>query len=143
MQQAEQIRLYRAGWKEAGHTRTPRVSVSRSIFALIDDRDRMLLIGKAALNRGYAFDVYAFPTNGIPQFRLVGPAVDKSVVYAIARQESAFNPRAVSSAKALGLMQVLPGTGKLIAKKFGFAFDRNRMAVCSPRRLWASRTRAC
>jgi alkanesulfonate monooxygenase SsuD/methylene tetrahydromethanopterin reductase-like flavin-dependent oxidoreductase (luciferase family) len=41
VQQAEQIRLFRAAWKEAGHTRTPRVSVSRSIFALIDDRDRM------------------------------------------------------------------------------------------------------
>jgi alkanesulfonate monooxygenase SsuD/methylene tetrahydromethanopterin reductase-like flavin-dependent oxidoreductase (luciferase family) len=40
VQQAEQIRLFRAAWKEAGHTRTPRVSVSRSIFALIDDRDR-------------------------------------------------------------------------------------------------------
>jgi alkanesulfonate monooxygenase SsuD/methylene tetrahydromethanopterin reductase-like flavin-dependent oxidoreductase (luciferase family) len=40
VQQAEQIRLYRAAWKEAGHTRTPRVSVSRSIFALVDERDR-------------------------------------------------------------------------------------------------------
>jgi soluble lytic murein transglycosylase len=92
-----------------------------------NDARAMLLIGKAALNRGMAFDVYAFPTNGIPEFRMVGPAIDKSVVFAIARQESAFNPRAVSSAKALGLMQVLPGTGKQIAKKFGFAFDQNRM----------------
>jgi alkanesulfonate monooxygenase SsuD/methylene tetrahydromethanopterin reductase-like flavin-dependent oxidoreductase (luciferase family) len=41
VQQAEQIRAFRAAWKEAGHTRTPRVSVSRSIFALTDDRDRM------------------------------------------------------------------------------------------------------
>ena len=41
VQQAEQIRLYRTAWKEAGHARTPRVSVSRSIFALTDDRDRM------------------------------------------------------------------------------------------------------
>jgi alkanesulfonate monooxygenase SsuD/methylene tetrahydromethanopterin reductase-like flavin-dependent oxidoreductase (luciferase family) len=40
IQQAAQIRAYRAAWKEAGHTRTPRISVSRSIFALIDDRDR-------------------------------------------------------------------------------------------------------
>jgi alkanesulfonate monooxygenase SsuD/methylene tetrahydromethanopterin reductase-like flavin-dependent oxidoreductase (luciferase family) len=40
VQQAGQIRLFRAAWAEAGHTRTPRVSVSRSIFALIDDRDR-------------------------------------------------------------------------------------------------------
>jgi len=41
VQQAAQIRAFRAAWKEAGHTRTPRVSVSRSIFALIDDRDRL------------------------------------------------------------------------------------------------------
>jgi alkanesulfonate monooxygenase SsuD/methylene tetrahydromethanopterin reductase-like flavin-dependent oxidoreductase (luciferase family) len=40
IQQAAQIRSYRAAWKEAGHSRTPRVSVSRSIFALVDDRDR-------------------------------------------------------------------------------------------------------
>jgi alkanesulfonate monooxygenase SsuD/methylene tetrahydromethanopterin reductase-like flavin-dependent oxidoreductase (luciferase family) len=40
IQQAAQIRAFRAAWKDAGHTRTPRVSVSRSIFALIDDRDR-------------------------------------------------------------------------------------------------------
>lgn len=40
VQQAAQIRLYREAWKEAGHSRTPRVSVSRSIFALVNDRDR-------------------------------------------------------------------------------------------------------
>src|ERR1700688_151446 len=40
IQQAAQIRAFRAAWKDAGHTRTPRISVSRSIFALIDDRDR-------------------------------------------------------------------------------------------------------
>ena len=41
VQQAEQIRLYREAWKAAGHERTPRVSVSRSIFALVSDQDRM------------------------------------------------------------------------------------------------------
>ena len=40
IQQAEQIRLFRAAWAEAGHPGTPRVSVSRAIFALMDDRDR-------------------------------------------------------------------------------------------------------
>lgn len=40
IQQAAQIRAYRAAWKEAGHEREPRVSVSRSIIALINDRDR-------------------------------------------------------------------------------------------------------
>jgi alkanesulfonate monooxygenase SsuD/methylene tetrahydromethanopterin reductase-like flavin-dependent oxidoreductase (luciferase family) len=41
IQQAEQIRAYKAAWQAAGHARTPRISVSRSIFALVDDRDRM------------------------------------------------------------------------------------------------------
>jgi alkanesulfonate monooxygenase SsuD/methylene tetrahydromethanopterin reductase-like flavin-dependent oxidoreductase (luciferase family) len=40
IQQTAQIRAFRAAWNEAGHPRTPRVSVSRSIFPLIDDRDR-------------------------------------------------------------------------------------------------------
>ncbi|HWT60489.1 MAG TPA: LLM class flavin-dependent oxidoreductase [Rhizobium sp.] len=40
VQQADQIRAYREAWKAAGHARQPRVSVSRSIFALVDDRDR-------------------------------------------------------------------------------------------------------
>ena len=41
VQQAKQIRAYRAAWQEAGHARTPRVSVSRSIFALVNDQDRL------------------------------------------------------------------------------------------------------
>lgn len=40
VQQAAQIRAFRAAWAEAGHTRVPRVSVSRSIFALVNDLDR-------------------------------------------------------------------------------------------------------
>jgi len=41
VQQAAQIRAYREAWKEEGHEREPRVSVSRSIFALINDTDRL------------------------------------------------------------------------------------------------------
>lgn len=46
VQQAAQIRAYRAAWKEAGHQHEPRVSVSRSIFALVDDRDRAYFGGE-------------------------------------------------------------------------------------------------
>ncbi|MBV4355949.1 LLM class flavin-dependent oxidoreductase [Pinibacter aurantiacus] len=42
IQQAEQIRLYKEAWKKAGHQREPRVSVSRSIFALVTEQDRYL-----------------------------------------------------------------------------------------------------
>jgi alkanesulfonate monooxygenase SsuD/methylene tetrahydromethanopterin reductase-like flavin-dependent oxidoreductase (luciferase family) len=40
IQQTEQIEAFRAAWRAAGHPGEPRVSVSRSIFALVDDRDR-------------------------------------------------------------------------------------------------------
>jgi alkanesulfonate monooxygenase SsuD/methylene tetrahydromethanopterin reductase-like flavin-dependent oxidoreductase (luciferase family) len=40
IQQRRQIEAYREAWAAAGHQREPRVSVSRSIFALVDDRDR-------------------------------------------------------------------------------------------------------
>jgi alkanesulfonate monooxygenase SsuD/methylene tetrahydromethanopterin reductase-like flavin-dependent oxidoreductase (luciferase family) len=38
--QAEQIQRFRDAWKAAGHQREPRVSVSRSIFPIVDDLDR-------------------------------------------------------------------------------------------------------
>jgi alkanesulfonate monooxygenase SsuD/methylene tetrahydromethanopterin reductase-like flavin-dependent oxidoreductase (luciferase family) len=45
--QAEHINAYKDAWKKAGHQREPRVSVSRSIFALVDDRDRMYFGGRS------------------------------------------------------------------------------------------------
>jgi len=42
VQQAEQIRVYKEAWKKAGHKREARVSVSRSVFALVNDTDRYL-----------------------------------------------------------------------------------------------------
>ena len=55
IQQAEQIRIYKDAWKEAGHKREPRVSVSRSIFALVTDQDRYYFgqQGKGADSFGY------------------------------------------------------------------------------------------
>jgi alkanesulfonate monooxygenase SsuD/methylene tetrahydromethanopterin reductase-like flavin-dependent oxidoreductase (luciferase family) len=45
VQQRRQIDAYRAAWKEAGHTREPRVSVSRSIFAIVNDQDALYFGG--------------------------------------------------------------------------------------------------
>jgi len=91
------------------------------------DARGMLLLGKAALNRGLPFDFYAYPVNGIPPFKSIGPEVERSIVYAIARQESAFNPNDVSPAQAYGLMQVTPDAGKYVCKKYGASFDLGRL----------------
>jgi soluble lytic murein transglycosylase len=91
------------------------------------DARGMLLVGKAALNRGLPFDFYAYPVTGIPPFRSIGPEVERSIVFAIARQESAFNPNDVSPANAYGLMQVTPDAGKYVCKKYGASFDLGRL----------------
>ena len=91
------------------------------------DARALLMIGKGALARGLPFDVHAFPTAGLPRYTPVGPQVEPALAYSIARQESAFNPRAISSANALGLMQVTPAAGKHIAKRNGIAFDQKRL----------------
>jgi len=91
------------------------------------DARSMLLLGKAALNRGLPFDFYAYPVTGIPPFKSIGPEVEQSIVFAIARQESAFNPAVVSPAQAYGLMQVTPDAGKYVCKKYGASFDLGRL----------------
>ncbi len=91
------------------------------------DARTLLLIGKGGMARGLPFEMHAFPTVGLPRYTPAGPQVDPSVAYSIARQESAFNPRAVSSANALGLMQVTPAAGRHIAKRIGVAFDQKRL----------------
>jgi soluble lytic murein transglycosylase len=91
------------------------------------DARGMLLMGKAALNRGLPFDFYAYPVNGIPSFKQIGPEVEPSIVYAIARQESAFNPSVVSPAQAYGLMQVTPDAARYVCKRHGATYDLARL----------------
>src|SRR6185369_7949644 len=91
------------------------------------DARGMLLMGKAALNRGLPFDFYAYPVNGIPSFKQIGPEVEQSIVYAIARQESAFNPSVVSPAQAYGLMQVTPDAARYVCKRHGATYDLARL----------------
>jgi soluble lytic murein transglycosylase len=91
------------------------------------DARAMVLLGKAALGRGLPLEHYAFPIVGIPEYRPIGPAVEPAVVYAIARQESTFNPKIISSARAMGLMQVTPSAARYVAKKFGAPYDEKRL----------------
>ena len=91
----------------------------------------MILAGKAALNRGLPFDHYAYPITGIPHYSPIGPDVEKSVLFAIARQESMFNPSDVSPAQAYGLLQVTPDAGRYVCKRAGISFDLSRMKTDS------------
>ncbi|CAH1661977.1 Soluble lytic murein transglycosylase precursor [Hyphomicrobiales bacterium] len=97
------------------------------IAASLGDTRAELVVGKRALYRGFPLDRTAFPTSGIPTFETAGDSVEKSMTYAIARQESAFAADAVSSAGARGLMQLMPATAKATAQKAGLPFDVDRL----------------
>jgi soluble lytic murein transglycosylase len=92
-----------------------------------NDARAMLQIGKTALGRGLALDVYAFPIIGIPQHSPIGPELERSVIYSVARTESAFDQKDKSPANAVGLMQVTPEAGRDTAKRFGVGYDWDRM----------------
>jgi soluble lytic murein transglycosylase len=108
-------------------TDAPGLARLAEIAAHHNDARATLLIGKAALGHGLPFERYAFPDFGVPDYRQIGPQVERCVVYSIARQESAFNTKVVSSAHALGLMQVTPEAGRNTARKFKVPFDQKRL----------------
>src|SRR6266700_3382037 len=92
-----------------------------------EDARAMLLVGKGAVAQGLALDAYAFPTFGVPNFGAIGPEVDRSIIYSIVRQESAFDQNDVSTAQAMGLMQVTPEAGRHVACRFGVRYDQKKL----------------
>jgi soluble lytic murein transglycosylase len=97
------------------------------LAVLHNDARATLQIGKAALARDLPLDLYAFPDIGVPRHSPIGPAIDRSVIYSVARTESAFDQRDTSPAKAVGLMQVTPEAGRDTAKRFGVTYDWDRL----------------
>jgi len=129
--------LFAAGEKEAALTLASEsmkhLSGEAQIAALADVAARQrdarvsLNLGKLAANRGVALDDMAFPAYGVPNFNTLPGSASRSIVYAIARQESAFDPHAVSSAGAMGLMQMIASTARNTASRMRVGFDIHRM----------------
>ncbi|ACL56475.1 lytic transglycosylase domain-containing protein [Methylobacterium nodulans] len=98
--------------------------------AVADNDPRALVaLGKVAVQRGLPLDRHAYPVNGIPAYEAFSavPQVEKAMVFAIARQESQFDPRAQSSVGARGLMQMMPATAQRTARRVSAAFDAARL----------------
>ena len=91
------------------------------------DARAQLGVGKAALQRGFPLDMAAFPVNGVPVFDVLGDPMERAIVHAIARQESAFDPTAMSHAGARGLMQMMPATARETARRAGLPFDWQKL----------------
>src|SRR6185437_12760024 len=91
------------------------------------DGRSMLLLGESAYRRGLPLDYYAYPIAGLPEYKPIAPPIEPAVAYSISRQESHFNQKIVSSAHAMGLMQVTPAAGIDTAKKYKVTYDRARL----------------
>lgn len=83
-------------------------------------------IAKLAVQSGIVLPSAYFPLTGLENASLPAPA---DLVMAIARRESEFDPAVVSHADARGLLQVLPGTGELMARRLGIDFDPARLTT--------------
>ena len=77
-----------------------------------------LRLAKAAAQRNIDIDDWSYPTKALPSWKQMGKSVEPSLVYGLSRQESEFDPQAGSKVGAQGLMQIMPGTAKLIARQY-------------------------
>ncbi|MDW4550224.1 lytic transglycosylase domain-containing protein [Defluviimonas sp. D31] len=88
------------------------------------DANAALLLAKAAAEKGVVWPSAYFPTNGMEGVDL---PVARELALSIARRESEFDPVVVSHAGARGLMQVMPNTAKMMAKKIGLGYDGGKL----------------
>ncbi len=115
---SERTQFLRAMLKTAS---TPQDYSLLSDFAVsMGQLDMAIKIAKEAEKSGLYLIDYAFPTI---MHTMGNDGADKALVHALIRQESQFDPNAVSSAGALGLMQIMPATGKHTAKNAGLRHD--------------------
>lgn len=117
--------LYRAGDRALGRRFLLHLAEAQDAGALAamgafalakGDAHLAVLVGKQAAGRGIILPGVYYPDPAILPAEL---AVERPLALAIARRESEFLTEAVSPAGALGLMQLMPGTARLMAGKLG------------------------
>jgi soluble lytic murein transglycosylase len=94
-----------------------------------DDVGTQEQFAKIGVMQGHPLDAMAFPAVGMPAFVPLPRSADLPTVYAVARQESEFIWHANSGAGAKGLMQMLPSTAAVTARRAGVDFDYARLIV--------------
>ncbi len=90
------------------------------------DHTTALRVGKIAAGRGIDIGALSHPLGAIPG-EVVLASGSKALAYAVARQETEFNGSAVSPAGARGLLQLMPGTAREMARKNGIPYSRDRL----------------
>lgn len=87
--------------------------------------DLAIAVAKRAIEAGTPLMIHGYPTTDIPG----GGTAERSLLFAIVRQESAFERDAVSRVGARGLMQLMPATASFIAAKMQLPFSADRLTA--------------
>jgi soluble lytic murein transglycosylase len=86
-----------------------------------------LKLAKAAGTFKVDIDSWAYPVRGLPNWAQIGKPVEKALVFGLSRQESEFNPDAGSRVGAQGLMQLMPGTARLVARQYRVPYAQAKL----------------
>lgn len=132
-------RLVDAGYEKDARTLYPelarllptpgQITLLTQYAERLSDHRSALQVGKIASERDLGVERLAYPLEAIPTSARTQTKVEAAMVYAIARQESAFDPAAVSGAGAMGLLQLLPSTAQATARNLGVGFSRGKLTT--------------
>ena len=111
----------------------PQLSAAASLLAKETEPYFAMRFAKATgTRRGIDIDDYGFPIDAMPQWRSIGAPVERAVVYGLTRQESEFQPLVKSHAGARGLMQLMPRTAQLVARRYGMSSHNTDKLINDP-----------
>ncbi|MDR3528370.1 MAG: lytic transglycosylase domain-containing protein [Rhizomicrobium sp.] len=112
---------------DAGHAKQLLKALSEMGF-----RDVALRAAKVMGYDGPTFPAYAYPVISVPDYRGPGLAPEPALVHAIIRQETEFDPQAVSHANARGIMQLTLASAKANARRAGLPYRPNALTTDVP-----------
>ena len=93
------------------------------LTARYDSQVMAMKVARMSMQRGFYLPERAYPLRAVPDV----PAPEKAFVLAITRQESGFDPTVRSHANARGMMQLIPSTARIVARRLGASYSDQRL----------------
>jgi soluble lytic murein transglycosylase len=115
-------------WSIAGRfTSTDDMNAAASVVWDEGGAPLTVRLAKLAGQRGTEIESWGYPISALPSWRHMGKPVERALVFGLSRQESEFDTNAGSPVGAQGLMQIMPGTAKLIARQHGVGYAESKL----------------